>query len=256
MSSPVSQNLPGKDDAYQRDEWRLRVELAACFRLMVKFKMTDITATHACVTIPNSEHILINPFGLLMEEITASNLVKMDYDGNILSETKDPPVSAGFAIHSVVHKARPDVVCSIHTHTKAGTGVASLECGLLPINQMALIFYNRIAYNRYKYIMEVDECDQLLSDLGDKKSMIMLNHGLLTAGGSVAEAFILMYFLDRSCQIQLDAMATSEKLVMPSPEDCEEAAKRWTEIDGYAFGEVEWNALIRQLDNEDPSYKS
>ena len=256
MKSSVSRNLSVKDDTYQHDEWRLRVELAACFRLMAKFKMTDITATHACATIPNSDHILINPFGLLMEEITASNLVKMDYDGNILSESKDPPVSAGFAIHSAVHKARADVVCSIHTHTKAGTGVASLECGLLPINQMALIFYNRIAYNEYKYIMEVDECDQLLSDLGDKKSMIMLNHGLLTAGESVAEAFILMYFLDRACQIQLDAMATSEKLVIPSPEDCEEAAKRWSEIDGYAFGEVEWNALVRQLDNEGSLYKS
>ncbi len=252
MTNPIS-GVKGNDQ--NNDEWRLRVELAACFRLMAKFNMTDITATHACVTIPDSNHILINPFGLLMEEITASNLVKMDYEGNILSASKDPPVSAGFAIHSVLHKARPDVVCSIHTHTRAGTGVASLECGLLPINQMSLIFYNRIAYNQYKYIMEVDECSELLADLGDKKAMIMVNHGLLTAGESVAEAFILMYFLDKACQIQLDAMATTEKLVMPSSEDCEEAAQRWSEIDGYAFGEVEWNALRRQLDNEDPSYK-
>ena len=256
MESPALSKTLSGESGFGLDEWHARVELAACFRLMAKFKMTDLTATHACVTIPGSEHILINSFGLLMEEITASNLVKMDFDGNILSDNKDPPVSAGFAIHSVVHRARPDIVCSIHTHTKAGTGVASLECGLLPLNQMSLIFYDRIAYNQYEYLIEVDECDQLVSDLGDKKAMIMLNHGLLTAGRSVGEAFILMYFLDRACQIQLDAMATGEKLVTPSPELCEEAARRWMDIDGHAFGEVEWQALKRQLDQEEPSYKA
>jgi len=256
MDKQESSNRIVEHPDYDSEEWRLRVELAACFRLMVKFKMTDITATHACVSIPGTNHLLFNPFGLLMEEVTATSLVKMDYQGNILSRNADPPVSAGFAIHSVIHKARPDIVCSIHTHTKAGTGVASLECGLLPINQMSLIFYDRIAYNKYKYIMDVDECGQLVSDLGDKNAMIMLNHGLLTGGSSVAEAFVLMYFLDKACEIQLDAMATSEKLVTPPPDVCEEAAKRWMDIDGYSFGEVEWRALVRQLDDEDDSYKS
>ena len=167
-----------------------------------------------------------------------------------------PPVSAGFAIHGAVHRARPDAVCTVHTHTKAGTGVAALACGLLPVNQMSLVFYDRVAYNDYAFLMEIEECDQLVWDLGDKNVMIMRNHGLLTAGGSVGEAFMRMYYLDKACEIQLDALASGRELELPPPEVCEEAAQRSMVIDGRPFGEVEWTALVRQLDRDDPSYRS
>ena len=242
---------------YPPAEWQARVELAACFRLLAKFKMTDLTATHATVRVPETEdHILINPYGLLFDEITASCLVKMDLDGNILSNTEHPPISAGFAIHGAVHRARHDAVATVHTHTRAGTGVAALECGLLPVNQMSLIFYDRVAYNDYAFLMEIEECSQLVADLGDKNAMIMRNHGLLTAGGSVGEAFVQMYYLDKACEIQLEALATGRELQLPPPEVCEEAARRSMNIDGHRFGEVEWAALTRQLEREDPLYKT
>ena len=256
-TSPTTASSPSPEDRCAPIEWQARVELAACFRLLAKFKMTDLTATHATVRVPETEdHFLINPYGLLFDEITASCLVKMDLDGNILSNTEHPPVSAGFAIHGAVHRAREDAVCTVHTHTKAGTGVAALGCGLLPVNQMSLIFYDRVAYNDYAFLLEIEECSQLVEDLGDKNVMIMRNHGLLTAGGSVGEAFVRMYYLDKACEIQIEALATGRELELPPPEVCEEAARRSVNIDGHPFGEVEWTALVRQLDREDASYKS
>ena len=257
MTSPATATPNDSHPDFSPAEWQARIELAACFRLLAKFRMTDLTATHATVRIPDTEdHILINPYGLLFEEITASCLVKMDLEGNILSNTEHPPVSAGFAIHGAVHRARPDAVCTVHTHTRAGTGVAALACGLLPVNQMSLVFYDRVAYNDYAFLMEIEECGQLVRDLGDKNVMLMRNHGLLTAGGSVGEAFMRMYYLDKACEIQLDALATGRELELPPPEVCEEAAQRSMVIDGHPFGEVEWTALVRQLDRDDPSYRS
>ena len=257
IPSPASTPPPGPDPGFPPAEWQARVELAACFRLLARFKMTDLTATHATLRVPETDdHILINPYGLLFEEISASCLVKMDLAGNVLGNTEHPPVSAGFAIHGAVHRARPDAACTVHTHTRAGTGVAALGCGLLPVNQMSLLFYDRIAYNDYAFLMEIEECSQLVRDLGDKDVMIMRNHGLLSTGGSVGEAFVRMYYLDRACEIQLAALATGRALELPPPAVCEEAARRSTSIDGHPFGEVEWAALIRQLDREDPSYRS
>ena len=257
MTSPTALTPDDSHPDFSAAEWQARVELAACFRLLAKFRMTDLTATHATVRIPDTEHhILINPYGLLFEEITASCLVKMDLEGNILSNSEHPPVSAGFAIHGAVHRARPDAACTVHTHTRAGTGVAALACGLLPVNQMSLVFYDRVAYNDYAFLMEIEECGQLVKDLGDKNVMIMRNHGLLTAGGSVGEAFMRMYYLDKACEIQLDALATGRELQLPPDEVCEEAAQRSMVIDRHAFGEVEWAALIRQLDRENPSYRT
>ena len=255
--SPTTAAQSSPEHRFAPAEWQARVELAACFRLLAKFKMTDLTGTHSTLRVPDTDdHILINPYGLLFEEITASCLVKMDLEGNLLSNTENPPVSAGFAIHGAVHRARADAVCTVHTHTKAGTGVAALGCGLLPVNQMSLIFYDRVAYNDYAFLMEIEECGQLVEDLGDKNAMIMRNHGLLTAGGSVGEAFVSMYYLDKACEIQLEALAAGRDLQLPPVEVCEEAARRSMNIDGHPFGEVEWTALVRQLDREDPSYKT
>ena len=239
------------------EEWQARVELAACYRMMVKHRMTDLTATHVSLRVPGQdEHYLLNPYGLLFEEITASNLVKFDLDGNILDGSQIAMNPAGYAIHGAVHRARADARCVIHSHTRAGSAVGALKEGLLPLNQVSMIFYDRVAYNDYVLLESIDQCDRLVADLGDHKAMIMRNHGLLTTGRSVGEAFILMHYLDKACEIQMDVLSTGREIELPTHEVCEDAAKGWWAWYGDTpFGEMEWEALVRRLDEGEPSYK-
>jgi len=240
-------------------EWETRVQLAACYRLLAKFRMTDLTATHVSAMVPGREReFLLNPFGLLFEEVTASSLVKCDFDGKILDDTPWGVNPAGFAIHGAIHRARPDATSIAHTHTRAGCALAALERPeILPINQINLIFYDRVAYTDFVYIEELHECAQMVRDLGDKPALVMRNHGLLTIGRAIAEAFVLMHYLDRSCEIQLQALTTGQPLRVPPREVCEDAARRyWTWYKGDPFGQLDWDALVRRLDAEDPSYKS
>lgn len=239
-------------------EWETRVQLAACYRLMARFRMTDLTATHVSAMVPGPDrHFLLNPFGLLFEEVTASSLVKCDVDGTVLDDTPYGLNPAGVAIHAAIHQARPDAFCIAHTHTRAGTALSALEGQLLPINQINLIFYDRIAYTDYAYLEEIHECKQMVEDLGDKCALIMRNHGLLTIGRAVSEAFVLMYYLDKACQIQLDALAAGQPLRLPPREVCEDASRRyWIWYRGDPFGQLDWDALRRQLDAGDPSYRS
>jgi ribulose-5-phosphate 4-epimerase/fuculose-1-phosphate aldolase len=238
-------------------EWEARIQLAAFYRLLARFRMTDLTATHVSAMVPGRDReFLLNPYGLLFEEVTASNLVKCDFDGNVLDETPYGLNPAGFAIHGAVHKARPDAVCVAHTHTRAGTVLAGLKGGLLPLNQINLIFYDRVAYTDYVFIDQIEECAQLVADLGDKCAMIMWNHGLLTTGRAISEAFVLMYYLDKACEIQVETLATGRELRLPPREVCEDAARRfWAWYKSDAFGQLDWDALVRRLDAEDPSYK-
>lgn len=239
-------------------ERAVRVELAAAYRLTARFHMTDLIYTHISARVPDHErHFLINPYGWLFEEITASSLVKVDLEGAPAGETEHAINPAGFVIHSAVHGARPDVGCVMHTHTLAGMAVAASEPGLLPVNQISMQFYDRIAYHDYEGIsLDVSERERLVRDLGDSKAMILRNHGLLTVGRSVSEAFSLMYYLDRACAIQVAAASMGEP-VLPPREVCEHAAlqhHRYAER-GTEHVDREWSALLRMLEREDPSYK-
>jgi ribulose-5-phosphate 4-epimerase/fuculose-1-phosphate aldolase len=237
-------------------EQETRLALAACYRLVARFRMTDLVYTHISARIPGTEHFLLNPYGLLFEEVMASNLVKIDIEGQVAEEGAYRINPAGFTIHSAVHRARPDVACVLHTHTRAGMAVACTSRGLLPLSQFALQFYNRISYHDYEGIaLDLGERERLARDLGPHKAMILRNHGLLTAGASVAEAFSLMFYLERACEVQVAALSTGEDLILPPPEICAKAADQY-EQDDEPCGTREWQALLRDLDRTDPGYRN
>lgn len=239
------------------EEWRLRVELAACYRLVAKYRMTDTVYTHISTRLPVPErHFLINPYGLMWDEITASSLVKVGLDGNKVEPSEYDVNPAGFTIHSAIHMARNDVVCVLHTHTKVGVALSCLKEGLLPLNQFALQFYGRLAYHDYEGIaLDLDERERLTASLADKPAMVLRNHGLLTVGRSAAEAFILMLYLERSCEVQLAAQATGAELLIPSPAVCAHVAEQY-DMSDPAWPDLPWRAMLRELDREDPSFRS
>jgi ribulose-5-phosphate 4-epimerase/fuculose-1-phosphate aldolase len=238
------------------EERQMRVDLAACYRLVAHYGMDDLFATHISARVPGAEeHFLLNPYGVLFEQITASDLVKVDRDGNIVQDTPYTVNPAGFVIHSAVHAARHDARCVLHTHTVAGMAVASLEEGLLPLTQKSMRFYNRVGYHDYEGMADdLDECPRLVASLGKHNALILRNHGLLTCGPTVARAFFLMKNLEKSCQTQLAAMASGGKLIKLSHNIAEHAAGQFESgADGRANG---WPALLKMLDRLDPSYKT
>lgn len=253
----------GTED-YARAEARLRRELAAVYRLVAHFAMTDLVFNHISVRLPGPEHrFLLNPFGLLYEEITASNLVIVGLDGELMTDGPWRVNPAGFVIHSAIHESREDAHCVLHTHTKAGCAVAAQRDGLLPLNQMSLEFYNRVAYHDYEGIaVSPDEKKRLVADLGDKPVMILRNHGLLTVGRTPGQAFMRMFYLERACQIQVDAMAGGVPLVLPSPQVCEHTARQFGGEDGgrdYADDgspSLAWQAMLRLVERVAPDYKN
>jgi len=238
-------------------EREVRVALAACYRLVAHFGLDDLVYTHISARVPGEPgHFLINPYGLMFHEITASSLVKIDYDGNVVEDTGYPVNKAGFVIHSAVHMARPEVNCVLHTHTRAGIAVSCLEEGLLHINQHSAMFYGRVAYHDYEGIaLDLDERARLVRDLGDKPAMVLRNHGLLTAGRTVPEAFTLMYYLEQSCRIQIDLMSTGRKLTRLSDNVLQHTAEQFTAGPTHC-GEREWPPLLRVLDAKDPSFRN
>jgi ribulose-5-phosphate 4-epimerase/fuculose-1-phosphate aldolase len=251
--------LPSLRDRVSEAEWQARVDLAACYRLVHRYGMVDMIYTHITARVPGpDEHFLINPYGLLFDEITASSLIKLDLAGNVvLRGEHDYPVNqAGYVIHSAVHGARHDVGCVIHTHSRAGMAISALKCGLLPLTQTAMRFHGRIGYHDYEGpALDLDEQARLIADLGDKPVMILRNHGLLVAGASVAEAFNAAYWLERACQAQLDAMACNTELALPSPEIAEHAAHLYDPKTRRPFGVMEWPTMLRLLDRDDTSYR-
>ena len=236
-------------------ERELRIQLAAAYRLIDKFQMSDLIYTHISVRVPGPEHhFLINPYGMMFNEITASSLVKVDLEGNIVGESEWSVNPAGFVIHSAIHAAREELHCVLHTHTKYGMAVSVLDCGLLPITQFSLQFYNRVAYHNYEGVsLSLEERERLVKDLGDKKVMILRNHGLLTAGRTIPEAFILMFYLNRSCEVQIAAQSAGTPLIIPPVDVCEHSAIQ-QEVDD--LGQLEWPAFVRMLDRDDPSYRN
>jgi ribulose-5-phosphate 4-epimerase/fuculose-1-phosphate aldolase len=235
-------------------ETELRIQLAATYRLIDRLGLTDLIYTHISVRLPGAEPtFLINPFGLLFSEVTASSLVKVDLEGNILEDNGYPVNPAGFVIHSAIHAAREDVGCVIHTHSRYGMAVSTLACGLLPITQFSMQFYNQVAYHDYEGVaLDLEERQRLVADLGDRKVMILRNHGLLTAGTTIPEAFYLLYYLEKSCEIQLLAQSAGTPLVTPAPDVCQKVTQQ---LPLNGVGQLEWKALVRRLDQTDPSYR-
>lgn len=251
---------------YGAEEWRLRQELAACYRLIAHFRMTDLIFTHISVRLPGPEHhFLINPYGLFFDEITASSLVKIDLQGHAVEPSPYQVNPAGFVIHSAIHGAREDAQCVLHTHTKAGCAVAAQRDGLLPLNQISLEFYDNVAYHDYEGIaLDLNEQQRLVADLGAKPVLILRNHGLLTVGKTVQQAFLRMYYLEKACEIQLAAQAGGGALVIPSAEVCAHTERQFNQpnrqlgigqlADDVGY-DLAWAALLRLLDRLDPSYK-
>lgn len=247
------------------EERALRQELAACYRLVAHFRMTDLIFTHISVRLPGPEHhFLINPYGLMFDEIRASDLVKIDLQGRPVEPTRHKVNPAGFVIHSAIHAAREDARCVLHTHTRAGCAVAAQPAGLLPVNQISMEFYGRVAYHGYEGVaLNLDEQKRLVADLADKPVMILRNHGLLTVGETVAQAFLRMCYLEKACDIQLAAQAGGE-LLLPSHEVCEHTQRQFNEparslADGELSdpdaNELAWQALLRLLDRVAPDYR-
>jgi ribulose-5-phosphate 4-epimerase/fuculose-1-phosphate aldolase len=243
---------------YSAVEWAMRVDLAACYRLADMYGFSDIIWNHITAKIPGTEHFLINRFGLRHDEITASNLVTLDLEGNVIdpgsvsSKHEDINVT-GFVIHSAIHATRPDLHCVMHSHSEFGLAVSVLKEGLIPMIQDAMPFYNNVAYHDYEGMStDTDERQRLAASLGDKKALILRNHGILTGGETVGEAFILMYYLERACRTQMQVLASGREMQLPSPEVCEAAANQY---DIFPHGKYEWPALLRKLDQQDPSYK-
>ena len=258
MSSNVHQLAAPVRDRVSAEEWDTRVDLAACYRLAAHYRMTDLIYTHISARVPGPEHhFLINAFGLLWDEISASTLVKVTLDGEVVDDPTGNGINrAGYVIHSAVHRARPDLMCVMHTHTAAGIAVSAQDAGLLPLSQHAMRFTASIGYHDYEGLaLELDEQARLTRDLGAHKVMILRNHGLLACGESVAEAFDLMYYLERACQSQINAMAGGAKLRVPPAGVPEKTAAQFKKLP-YKAKKTEWKALTRMLDKTDPSYKN
>ena len=244
------------------EEWEVRVKLAAAYRLAALFRWTDHIYTHFSARVPGpDEHFLINAYGLLFDEITASNLVKVDVDGTLIDDPLGLGINqAGYVIHSAVHRARPDLKAVLHTHTRDGAAVSAQRDGLLPISQHALAYYSRVAYHAYEGIaLDLDEQQRLVANLGDSNILILRNHGLLTGGVSVEHAFRELHGLERACNIQIAAQAGgNDQLLHASPAaiaKVHEQTLRVREVQSEGI-QRHWDALIRQLEREGVEYRS
>ena len=277
MNKPAFRSLRTRVSA---EEWELRVHLAACYRLVARYGMTDLIYNHITARVPGPEHhILINAYGMLYEEVTASSLIKVDLAGNIIDKD-DHPYSvnaAGYIIHSAVHEARDDAHCVIHTHTPAGIAVSAMEEGLLPLSQTAMRFHGHVAYHDYEGpAFNRGEKGRLVRHLGDKSAMILRNHGLLVCAPSIPQAFNLIYWLEQACRIQMQVLSSQRPLhkaakrvvaltadalsgmeiTLDNEASTNPSLKRGAQKAGSGYGLLEWPALLRALDRQDTSYRN
>ena len=250
-STPVRERV-------SKEEWQVRVDLAACYQLGAIYKWTDLIYTHFSARIPGTEDFLLNPYGLMFDEITASSLVKVDWDGNIIDDPLGMGVNeAGFVIHSCMHRARPEINCVIHTHTRAGVAVSAMKCGLLPISQHAMRVQPEVTYHDYEGVaLYKEEQVRMARDLGKtSKAMILRNHGVLALGDTVREAFEIMYYLDCACQIQIDAVAGGMENVVEMSKQAGDTAAKQLERHGRPAVHKDWPALLRMLERRGVKYK-
>ena len=277
MNKPVPRSLRARVSA---EEWELRVQLAACYRLVARYGMTDLIYNHITARVPGPEHhILINAYGMLYEEVTASSLIKVDLAGNIIDKD-DHPYSvnaAGYIIHSAVHEARDDAHCVIHTHTPAGIAVSAMEEGLLPLSQTSMRFHGHVAYHDYEGpAFNRGEKGRLVAHLGDKSAMILRNHGLLVCAPSIPQAFNLIYWLEQACRIQVQVLSSHRPLhhakdevialtadalsgmeiTLDNEASTNPNVKAGAQKAGSGYGMLEWPALLRALDRQDTSYRN
>lgn len=249
-------------DHVSSEEWEARVNLAACYRLIDYYGMSDHISNHVTVRVPGTlNEFLINPYGVLYDQMTASCMIRIDLDGNVLF---NPSVGyevnrSGFIIHGAIHAARHDVDCIIHTHTLTGMTVASMQCGLLPIAQMSMRWMKGVTYHDYESIVNLDERSRMVRDLGDNNVMILRNHGLLTCGASIPECFNRMFWLKRACDLQVMFLSCNQQMTRLSDEVIE---KTWAAYQPGGSrhqqqkqGLVEWPSLLHKLDTIDPSYR-
>ncbi|MGC4060934.1 MAG: class II aldolase/adducin family protein [Aquabacterium sp.] len=251
-------NIPSLQDKVSPEEWQLRVDLAAAYRLVALHGWSDLVFTHISARVPGPDHhFLINPYGLMFDEITASSLVMIDQDGNKLGDSPFPVNPAGFTIHSAVHAVREDAGCVLHTHTRAGVGVSAQKDGVLPISQQSTFVLASLAYHGYEGVaFREEEKPRLQADLGDKNFLMLRNHGLLTVGKTIADAFLHMYVFESTCQIQLAAQSGGAALTEVNPLIVQGVAQAMKVQTGGMGGAFVWPALIRKLDRIDPGYKA
>ncbi len=248
-------HIPSLREVVSADEWQLRCDLAACYRLIALYGWSDLVFTHVSARIPGPEHhFLINPYGLMFDEITASSLVKVDQACNQLIDSPFPVNPAGFVIHSCIHEAREDAGCVLHTHSRAGVAVSAQKGGVLPISQQSTFVLASLAYHGYEGVaLRDDEKPRLQKDLGTANFLVLRNHGLLTVGKTVADAFLGMYTFENTCRIQIDAQAGGE-LVQVNPKILEGMAQVMKTVTAGQGANIAWPALLRKLDRENPGY--
>ena len=246
--------FPSLKNTVSAQEWQARVQLAACYRLIDYYGMSDLIYNHITASIPGTDHFLINLYGLLYKEITASSLVKIDLAGNIITTPKtDYGINkSGYVIHGAIHEARADVQCVIHTHTRAGMAVSTMQCGLLPLTQTSMRFVGHIGYHQFQGpAIDLAERASLVHHLGPHDAMILYNHGLLTCGATIEQAFNTMYQLELSCRSQVDAMAARTELMIPADSVLAHTANLYQPGTRRPYGVLEWPAMLRLLEAVD-----
>ncbi|MEO7336880.1 MAG: class II aldolase/adducin family protein [Caldimonas sp.] len=263
MNAPtdLSRLIPDLHGTASADEWQARVDLAAAYRLVALFKWDDLVFTHITARIPGTEHYLINPYGLMFEEITASSLVKIDLNGNVLQETPFPINPAGFTIHSAVHAARHDIQCVMHTHTLNGVAVSAQKAGVLPISQQSIFVLSSLGYHDYEGVaLRDEEKPRLVANLGDRSFLMLRNHGLLTVGKTIADAFQAMYIFESTCAIQIRAQAggsvANGALSEVHLDIIRSASEQARAVSRGAGSTLTWPGLLRRLERADASYRS
>jgi ribulose-5-phosphate 4-epimerase/fuculose-1-phosphate aldolase len=248
--------ISSRKDEVSAQEWRTRVDLAAAYRLVALFKWDDLVFTHISARVPGAEdQFLINPYGFMFEEITASSLVKVDLQGNKLEDSPYPVNPAGFTIHSAVHAARHDVECVMHTHTLNGIAVSAQREGVLPLSQQSIFVLSSLGYHDYEGVaLKDDEKPRLVADLGDRSYLMLRNHGLLTVGATIADAFQAMYLFEAVCTIQVRAMAGGVPLTHVNPQIIGTAKQQAAQVTRGLGGALVWPGLLRRLDRVYPGY--
>jgi len=257
MNAPDKLSIPSVQDRVSPEEWQTRVDLAACYRLVADFGWSDLIYTHITARVPGTEdQFLINPYGMTFDEITASSLVKIDLNGNKIEDSPFPVNPAGFTIHSAIHAVRHDAQCVLHTHSVNGVAVSAQKDGVLPLSQQSIFVLASLAYHDYEGVaLNEEEKPRLVADLGEKSFLMLRNHGLLTLGKTIADAFVNMYILEAACMIQVRAQAGGELVRIPQKiiDGATQQAKAVTKGQG---GMLAWPALLRRLDRKDPSYRT
>lgn len=259
MTEAIRVNVPSLKGKVSAEEWKARVDLAACYRLFDLYGLSDLTANHISARVPGEDAFLINPYGMLYEEITASCLIKLDKNGEVVYSPDFGDLNygvnrAGYIIHSAIHAARGDVGCVAHTHTVAGMAVSALAEGILPLNQTAMRFSTAAYHDFEGIVLDEKEQESLLRDMGEHTHLVLRNHGLLVATGTVAEAFNAMQRFEQVCRAQLASLACGRELTMVPADIVESTRKNYLPGTRRPFGVMEWPAMLRKLNRMDPTY--